>query len=117
MAPKGLPRAPSRCLPCGSPEHTHESEDTFDISEDAFECVERWEHTHERLTDDQATVFAALCEVVKPVDREFMLKAKTANDLLHRIQIVMAERDGLGALVRSGPTGTNVGDLQVLLLP
>jgi glycerate-2-kinase len=25
--------------------------------------------------------------------------------------------DGLGALVRSGPTGTNVGDLQVLLLP
>jgi hydroxypyruvate reductase len=25
--------------------------------------------------------------------------------------------DGLGALVRTGPTGTNVGDLQVLLLP
>jgi hydroxypyruvate reductase len=25
--------------------------------------------------------------------------------------------DDVGALVRTGPTGTNVGDLQVLLLP
>ena len=25
--------------------------------------------------------------------------------------------DEIGALVRTGPTGTNVGDLQVLLLP
>ena len=36
--------------------------------------------------------------------------ALTRNDTFHLL-------DGLGALVRTGPTGTNVGDLQVLLLP
>jgi hydroxypyruvate reductase len=51
------------------------------------------------------------------------LWASLGADAAARVAAALADNDsyplldGLGALVRSGPTGTNVGDLQVLLLP
>jgi glycerate-2-kinase len=48
---------------------------------------------------------------------------RLGSDASSRVASALADNDsyplldGLGALVRSGPTGTNVGDLQVLLLP
>ena len=90
-------RSPHEHCSCGS----RHDDDVFEISDEAIDRAERWERAHEPLTDQQATIFAALCEVVKPVDRDFLLKAKTANDLMHRIEIVMTERDGLADLMRT----------------
>jgi hydroxypyruvate reductase len=51
------------------------------------------------------------------------LWASLGADAAARVAAALADNDsyplldGLGALVRSGPSGTNVGDLQVLLLP
>ena len=49
--------------------------------------------------------------------------AVLGRDAATRVTAALAQNDSypllddLGALVRSGPSGTNVGDLQVLLLP
>jgi hypothetical protein len=80
---------------------TAEAGPYLEFTEQAIRRVERWERDHERLPDDHASMFAALYDVAKPVDREFLLGAKNFDELMARIQIVLAERDGFIELVRN----------------
>jgi hypothetical protein len=93
-------RGPSGTCSCGST-HEHHDDDEFGITDVSMERVERWERDRQPLSDEQATVFAALLDVAKRPDREFLLAAKTTNELTARIHIVMVERDGFGDLLRT----------------